>query len=510
MALLNSVLSWIIKKRIHQIDLFKKYPHDVQSDWFKYLINSAKDTEWGRKYDYKSITNINQFKERIPVNEYDDIKPYVDRIRKGEQNVLWNSDIKWFAKSSGTTSDKSKFIPVSQESIEECHFKVGKDMLSIYCHNQPDTLFFDGRGLILGGSHKPCEINNESNIGDLSAIIIQNLPLWAEFIRVPHRSISLMDEWEAKIEKMARSTIDRNVTNISGVPSWTLLLLKHILKITGKSNILEVWPNLEVFFHGGVNFKPYENQYKKLIPSDAMYYLESYNASEGFFGIADVKGSDELLLMLDYGIYYEFMSLENLNKENPIVLALDDVELNTNYAIIISTNSGLWRYLIGDTVEFTSLNPYRIKITGRTKNFINAVGEELIIDNVQKAFLIACDKSNAEIYEYTAAPVYFSENNNASHEYLIEFNKKPVNLDYFTEVFDNALKSLNSDYEAKRYQNMVLRLPIIRPMPQNTFYNWLKKRGKLGGQNKVPRLSNNRKYVEEILSLDNKNSGHEI
>ncbi|MFC1734255.1 GH3 auxin-responsive promoter family protein [candidate division KSB1 bacterium] len=499
MALINSVISWVIKKRIHQIGLFMKYPHEVQSELFKRLITAAKDTEWGKKYDYKSIINVDEFRQRVPVSDYEGFKPYIERLKMGEQNILWNSDIKWFAISSGTTNDKSKFIPVSIESLEECHYKAGKDMLSIFCNNKPDTLMFDGRGLSMAGSHSMSEVNNETYYGDLSAILVQNLPFWAEFIRVPSKNIALLDDWESKIDMIAESTINKNVTSITGVPSWTLLLSKQILDKTGKNNLLDIWPNLEVFFHGGVSFEPYKSQFKKIIPSDSMYYLETYNASEGFFGIEDERDSNNILLMLDYGIYYEFLPMDQLDKEYPETLTLDQVELNTNYALVISTNAGLWRYLIGDTIIFTSLYPYRIQITGRTKNFINAVGEEIIIDNAQKALSIACEKSGAIINEYTAAPVYFSEKENAAHEWLIEFEKAPESLDYFAEILDNALKSLNSDYEAKRYHNLILREPIIKSMKKDTFYNWMKQRGKLGGQNKVPRLSNNRKYVDDIL-----------
>ncbi|MFC2100531.1 GH3 auxin-responsive promoter family protein [Bacteroidota bacterium] len=503
MALINSVISWVIKKRIHQIGLFMKYPHEVQSELFKRLITAAKDTEWGKKYDYKSIINVDEFRQRVPVSDYEGFKPYIERLKMGEQNILWNSDIKWFAISSGTTNDKSKFIPVSIESLEECHYKAGKDMLSIFCNNKPDTLMFDGRGLSMAGSHSMSEVNNETYYGDLSAILVQNLPFWAEFIRVPSKNIALLDDWESKIDMIAESTINKNVTSITGVPSWTLLLSKQILNKTGKNNLLDIWPNLEVFFHGGVCFEPYKSQFEKIIPSDSMYYLETYNASEGFFGIEDERDSNNILLMLDYGIYYEFLPMDQLDKEYPETLTLDQVELNTNYALIISTNAGLWRYLIGDTIIFTSLYPYRIQITGRTKNFINAVGEEIIIDNAQKALSIACEKSGAIINEYTAAPVYFSEKENAAHEWLIEFEKAPESLDYFAEILDNALKSLNSDYESKRYHNLILREPIIKSMTKDTFYNWMKQRGKLGGQNKVPRLSNNRKYVDDILKLVN-------
>jgi hypothetical protein len=469
--------------------------------WFERLISEGKNTEWGKKYDYKSITNTHQYGERVPISTYEDLKPYIDRLRQGEQNILWPEEIKWFAKSSGTTSSKSKFIPVSNSSLDECHFKGGKDMLSLYVRNNPETMIFDGKGLVMGGSHNISEVSNESYYdGDLSAIIIQNLPFWAQFLKTPNLSIALMDEWEEKIELMARETMQHDVTNISGVPSWTMVLIKKVLELTGKDNLTEVWPNLEVFFHGGVNFDPYREQFKHLIPSSKMNYMETYNASEGFFGIQDMKNSSDLLLMLDYGIFYEFIPVEHLNDAHPKVVQLDQVLLNHNYALVISTNAGLWRYLIGDTVKFTSLNPFRIKITGRTKNFINAFGEELIVDNAEKALAVACSKCQVNIVDYTAAPLYLSGKESGAHEWLIEFENPPVNIDYFAETFDNALKSLNSDYEAKRYHNMILRPPIIRTMEPGTFYKWLKINGKLGGQHKVPRLSNNREIVDQILS----------
>lgn len=502
MPLFSTMISWLMKKRFHQIELFMKYPHDVQAEWLRRLVNAARDTEWGRLYGYKSINHWNDFRNRVPVNDYEALKPWIDRLRTGEQNLLWNSEIKWFAKSSGTTNNKSKFIPVSYEALEECHFKGGKDLLSIYCNNHPDTRIFDGRSLAMGGSHTIREINNASYYdGDLSAILMQNLPFWAEFLRTPQLSVALMDEWESKIEKMARVTSQEDVTNIAGVPSWTLLLIKKILEITGKSNLSEVWPNLELFFHGGVSFVPYRDQFRQLISSPGMNYVETYNASEGFFGIQDQTHNDSMLLMLDYGIFYEFMPLEELGNSNPKVLSLEEVELNRNYALIISTNAGLWRYLIGDTVMFTSLAPYRIRITGRTKNFINAFGEELIVDNAENALAVACRKCKAVVSEYTAAPVYFSNQQAGAHEWIIEFETPPVNLEYFIETFDNALKSLNSDYEAKRYHNMILREPKVHQVPHGTFYLWLKQRGKLGGQHKVPRLSNERVYLEEVLAI---------
>ena len=502
MALINSVVSWLMKKRYHQIELFMKYPHEVQGEWFKKLINTAKDTEWGKKYDYQSINTYEEYRNRVPLNDYDSIKGDIELLMKGKQNILWPTDIRLFAKSAGTTSDKSKFIPVSQESMEECHFKGGKDMLSLYYTNYPDTSIFDGRGLAMGGSHRISEINNEEYyVGDLSALIIQKLPYWVEFIRVPKLKLALMGEWEEKIEKMSHATIPRNVTSLSGVPSWTLLLLNRVLEITGKDNILEVWPNLEVFFHGGVTFGPYRQQFEKLIPSAKMKYMDNYNASEGFFGIQEREDVEDLLLMLDYGIFYEFIPVSELSKDPVKAIPLAEVQTGVNYAMVITTNAGLWRYMIGDTVKFTSTDPFRIKITGRTKSFINAFGEELIVDNADKALEIATTKCKAVISDYTAAPVYFAGKENAAHEWLIEFSKEPENLEFFIETFDNALKSLNSDYEAKRYHDMILRKPIVRKMPQKTFYKWMKKRGKLGGQNKVPRLANERRYVDDILKM---------
>lgn len=505
MAIINAVVAWLMKKRAHQIELFMKYPIEVQMEWFRRLINHGKPTEWGRKYAYKSIKTIEQFAERVPISSYEDLKPYIDRLRKGEQNILWPEEIKWFAKSSGTTAGKSKHIPVSSSALEECHFKGGKDMLSLYVMNYPETEVFDGKGLVMGGSHNITEIPNESYYdGDLSAILIQNMPFWAQFMRTPDMSIALMGEWESKIEKMARQTMQEDVSSISGVPSWMLVLLKKVLEYSGKANISEVWPNLEVFFHGGVSFGPYREQFKTLIPSPGMHYMETYNASEGFFGIQDQRNSSELLLMLDYGIFYEFLPLDEMGKENAKAIPLSEVETDKNYALIITTNAGLWRYKIGDTVKFTSLHPYRIQITGRTKNFINIAGEELIIENAEKALSIAAQKCHVIINEYTAGPRYFDDSEKATHEWLIEFEEAPDQIDFFTDALDNALKSLNSDYEAKRYRDMVLRPIIVKPVPKGTFYQWLKKKGKLGGQNKVPRLSNDRKLIEELYKIPHK------
>lgn len=501
MPIINSVLAWIIKKRIHQIELFLKYPNDIQQESNRKLISAARNTEFGRMYDFASIQNEKEFRNRIPIQNYETLKPYIKRLMMGETNLLWRGETKWFAKSSGTTSDKSKFIPVTTESMEECHFKGGKDLLAIYLNNNPNSQLFNGKLLTLGGSHQVNAFSNESYYGDLSAIMMENLPVWIELFRTPDLSIALLDEWETKIDKMAHATIAENVTNISGVPSWTLVLLKHILKITGKQNISEVWPNLELMVHGAVNFEPYREQFHQLIPHRGMNYLETYNASEGFFGIQDLSDSSDMLLMLDYGIYYEFIPEKNLSFNHEQAIPLADVETGVNYALIISTNGGLWRYMIGDTVMFTSTNPYRIRITGRTAHFINAFGEEMIIDNAEKAITYACARTNSIIVDYTAAPIYFDESHNGTHEWLIEFENPPEDIHFFTHLLDEKLQELNSDYEAKRYLNKVMSKPIVRILPRYTFYNWLKMNDKLGGQHKVPRLSNNRKVVDQIRTI---------
>ena len=500
-AILNTVISWFLKQRVSQIEYFKENPHQAQHDLLFELLNKARNTEWGKKYDYASIKDIKTYQERVPVQDYEDVKPYIERLRKGENYLLWPTEIKWFAKSSGTTSDKSKFIPVSSEALEDCHFKGGKDMLSIYCNNRPDTEIFAGKGLVMGGSHSVSEFNSNAYFGDISAILVQNFPFWAQLLRTPDLSIALMDNWEEKLDKMAHATITENVTNLSGVPSWNLMLLKKILEMTGRKNMLEVWPNLELFIHGGVSFAPYREQFKKIIPSEQMWYMETYNASEGFFGIQDQAHSTEMLLMLDYGIFYEFIPLNELESDNPRALTIDQVETDTNYALVISTNAGLWRYMIGDTIQFTNTNPYRIQISGRTKNFINAFGEEVIIDNAEKALDAACEETGAIVSEYTAAPVFLEDNNSASHEYLIEFEKEPDDLDKFEKVLDKTLQDINSDYEAKRTADILLKRLKVTSLPKDTFFKWLKSKGKIGGQNKVPRLFNNRKYVDEILKF---------
>jgi GH3 auxin-responsive promoter len=503
MQILNSIVTWVMKKRIHQIELFMKYPHEVQDEVLKKLLNAARFTEFGQRYSFEDIVNYDDFKKRVPVHTYEQLFPYIDRLMRGEQNVLWPTEVKWFAKSSGTTNARSKFIPVSPESLEDCHFKGGKDLLSIYVNNYPDTTIFSGKGLGVGGSYQVNEFDptSTSHYGDVSAVIMQNLPPWAEFIRTPSLEVALMDNWEEKIDRIATQTAKVDVAHIAGVPTWTFLLLQRILELEKKENILEVWPNLEVFFHGAVAFAPYRKLFKNLIPGDRMNYWETYNASEGFFGIQDRTNSDELLLMLDYGVYYEFIPVEEFEKEYPITIGLSEVEIGKNYAMVISTNSGLWRYNIGDTIKFTSTAPHRIKISGRTKHFINAFGEEVIIENAEAAVTRACDYTGAVISNFTAAPIYLEKSKRGGHEWIIEFKAPPKSLEEFTKILDETLRKVNSDYDAKRAHDLALIAPKIHSVAEGTFYNWMKKRGKLGGQHKVPRLSNSREYVDEILGM---------
>lgn len=497
MAIINSFVIWRMKKRFHQIELFLKYPHEVQKDSLITLLKSAENTEWGKRYDFKSIKTYDNFKSRIKLQDYNSLKKDIYRTKKGEKNILWPTDIRWFAQSSGTTTDKSKFIPVSEASLFDCHYKGGKDMLSIYCNWHEDTQVFTGKTITMGGSSKINPHISGSYTGDLSAILIDNLPFWVTRQRSPGKDIVFLDNWEEKIEKMANRVIKENITSISGVPSWTQVLFNKVLEKTKSNNLKEVWPNLELYMHGAVNFDPYKETFKEYCPN--LNYLETYNASEGFFGLQFDKGVSDFLLMLDYGIFYEFIPIKEWGKEEPECVTLNGVEIGKSYAIVISTNAGLWRYQLGDSIEFTSLSPYKIRITGRTKHFINAFGEELIIDNADKALKIACEKTNAIINDYTVAPQYLKGNQNGCHEWAIEFRKSPSDINYFQVILDNALKSINSDYEAKRFNDIIMGLPKIHSLPKGTFYKWLKSKGKLGGQNKVPRLKNDRTVIEEVL-----------
>lgn len=500
LPIINSFASWILKKRIHQIELFLKYPNEVQEELLLTLIRTAETTFIGKKYDFDSIKSYQTFTERIPIATYEDLEPLIERNRKGEQNLFWNTPIKWFAKSSGTTNAKSKFIPVSSEALENCHYKATKDLLCLYLNNNEDSQLFTGKSLRLGGSKELYEHNN-TFFGDLSAILIENMPMWAEFSSTPSNRVSLMSDWETKLSAIVNETRYENVTSFAGVPSWMMVLLNKILQETGKESLKEVWPNVEVYFHGGVSFDPYREQYQKMIQKNDFQYYEIYNASEGFFAIQDLNNTNDLLLMLDYGIFYEFIPMEVFGSSAQKTIRLSEVEIDKNYAIVITTNSGLWRYQIGDTVRFTSLNPYRIRVTGRTKHHINVFGEELIIENSDKAIANACKVTQTEVIDYTVAPIFMVGKEKGAHEWMIEFRKNPDDIHLFKKVLDETLQTLNSDYEAKRHNNMTLNAPVINVARNNLFYDWLKDHDKLGGQHKIPRLSNQRNYLEQLKAL---------
>jgi hypothetical protein len=498
-SIINSFASWVLKQRIHQIELFLKYPNEVQEELLMNLLRASENTIIGKKYDYDSIKSYTVFSERVPISSYEDLEPLIERTRKGEQNVFWETPIKWFAKSSGTTNAKSKFIPVSNEALEDCHYKGSKDLLCLYLNNNENSELFTGKNLRLGGSSQIYE-NNNTYFGDLSAILIENMPIWAEFSSTPSNKVSLMSNWETKIAAIINESKNENVTSFAGVPSWMLVLMNTVLEQTGKSNLLEIWPNLEVYFHGGVSFDPYREQYKKIVPHNDFKYYEIYNASEGFFAIQDLNHSSDLLLMLDYGIFYEFIPMHTFGTTDQIAIPLAEVELNKNYAIVITTNSGLWRYMIGDTVRFTSLSPYRIRVTGRTKHHINVFGEELMVENTDSAIAKACQLTNTEIVDYTVAPVFMKDKEKGAHEWMIEFKENPKDEKEFQRILDESLQALNSDYEAKRHNNMTLNPLIVNIAKQGLFYDWLKDQDKLGGQHKIPRLSNNRNYLEQLKS----------
>ena len=500
LPIINSIASWFLKQRIHQIELFLKYPNEVQEELLMNLIRASENTIIGKQYEFDTMKSYHTFQERIPVSTYEDLEPLIERTRKGEQQVFWHEPIKWFAKSSGTTNAKSKFIPVSNSALEDCHYKGSKDLLCLYLNNNEESQLFTGKSLRLGGSKQLYEDNN-TFFGDLSAILIDNMPFWAEFSSTPSNKTSLMSEWEIKLLAIVNETKIENVTSFAGVPSWMMVLLNKVLEETSENNLFDIWPNLEVYFHGGVSFDPYRDQYKKILPKQDFKYYEIYNASEGFFAIQDLNNSNDLLLMLDYGIFYEFIPMDVFGTPNQKIIRLAEVEINKNYAIVITTNSGLWRYLIGDTVRFTSLNPYRIRITGRTKHHINVFGEELMVENTDMAIAKTCKMTNAEVKEYTVAPIFMEGKEKGSHEWIIEFRKQPDNIAFFAKTLDENIQALNSDYEAKRYNNMTLNQLTVNVARENLFYDWLKIQDKLGGQHKIPRLSNKRDYLEELLSL---------
>jgi phenylacetate-coenzyme A ligase PaaK-like adenylate-forming protein len=500
MNLLSKSISFVARLRYKRIHNWINHPAAAQRQVLQSLITAAQYTSFGKKYNFDKTFSVKDFKKRVPLQEYDDVKPYIEKMMQGEENVLWNTPVKWFAKSSGTSNNKSKFIPVSEESLKENHFQASKDVLTKYYNNFPSSDLLTGKSLVVGGSHQLTAIGEDIHAGDLSAVLMQNSPFWGQWLRTPELSIALLDEWENKIEKLAQVTADENVTMLAGVPTWTLLLLKRILEIKDKKTIKEVWPNLELYINGGVSFIPYKNQFDKIIGAP-INYLEIYNASEGFIAAQEKPNDEGMLLFTEHSIFYEFLPAEEYGKAVPKTIGLTKVQLNKNYAIVISTTGGLWRYVIGDTVMFTSLNPYKIKITGRVKHYMNAFGEEVMVDNADRAIATAAQKTNAVVQDYTAAPIFFSENENGAHEWLVEFDTVPSSIEEFTKELDAALQNVNSDYEAKRQKDIALRMPVVRILKPGTFTEWLRTKGKVGGQHKVPRLSNERRIVEEILAL---------
>ena len=499
--LVNSIASWFLKKRIHQMELFMKYPNEVQHELLSELIYKARNTEFGKRYGFTEFSDYETFRERVPIQKYEDYEACIERSRQGETNIFWPTPIRWFAKSSGTTNSKSKFIPVSEDSLENCHYAAGKDLLCVYLNNNPNAQLFTGKSLRLGGSKKIYRTNGTS-YGDLSAILIDNMPFWAEFSSTPSNEVSLMEDWEVKMPAIVNETIKENVTSLAGVPSWMLVLLNNVLEQTGKENLFEVWPNLEAYFHGGVSFDPYAPQYQKILPKEDFRFYEIYNASEGFFACQDLNASKEMLLLLDYGIFFEFIPMDIYGKEAENAIPLSEVEIGKNYAVVITTNAGLWRYKIGDTVKFTNLSPYRIRVSGRTKHHINVFGEELIIENAENALKKVSLVTSCEIVDYTVAPIFMEGREKGSHEWMIEFKTPPKDFEKFKKLYNEYILKVIFYYEAKRYNNMTLNMPTVHKARPNLFYDWLKQNDKLGGQHKIPRLSNSRNYVEELLRMN--------
>ncbi|MDX2248984.1 MAG: GH3 auxin-responsive promoter family protein [Bacteroidia bacterium] len=503
LLLVHKIAYWILRRRLEYIEHFTQYPVETQQRVFRHLLEKGRDTVFGDQYGFSDIRTLQDFRRQVPISSYEQLFPFIDRAFKGEPNILWPGKVHWFSKSSGTTNDKSKYIPLTQESLDDCHYRLGQDMLAIYLNNKPESKLFTGKSLSIGGSLSENPNNRSIHFGDVSAVLTENLPRFYELVRTPGKSIALMSSWEEKVVAMAREVMYEDVTSIVGVPTWTQVLIYKIFELLEMKdhNLLEVWPNLELFLHGGVSFDPYREHFKSLIPSENMTYMDCYNASEGFFALQDDFSRLDLLLMLDYGIFFEFIPIENVEEDHPQTYTLEEVETNRNYAMVITTNGGLWRYLIGDTVMFTSLYPFRIKITGRTKHFINAFGEELMVDNAEKAISEASFLTGARVENYTAAPIFFEGGSRGGHEWLIEFEKIPEDLEKFGQILDDTLKSVNSDYEAKRKGDLALGPPLIHVLPSGSFIRWMKKRGKLGGQHKVPRLANNRDYLEDILKM---------
>ncbi|MDA8695468.1 GH3 auxin-responsive promoter family protein [Flavobacteriales bacterium] len=504
----NTVFSWFIRKRLHQIALFKKYPKEVQEEVFRDHIEALSQTRFGLEHGVTAQMDLKAYRKSVPLRDYNGLKMWLEAARNGEPNVMWPGAVRWNAKSSGTTTDRSKFIPVTEAALEKCHYKGGKDLLAMYVDAVPKARLYGGRHLIVGGTGRAEEADNGVLTGDLSAIIINNLPWWCEFRRTPARAIALMASWEDKIERMAETTIDQDVRIIAGVPSWTQVLLERILERTGKSHLGEVWPHLQLYMHGGVSFAPYRNAFDRMMPA-GIHYIETYNASEGFFGIQDRLGADDMLLMLDYGIHYEFIPFtpgdDILAHPHADTLGLQDVELDRDYALVVSTNGGLHRYVLGDLVRFTSLTPFRIRVSGRTQSYLNLAGEELMVGDANVALAHASRQFAMEIRDWTACARPAMAGTKGRHHWVIEPGKgasTPIEAALFSAALDRQLRALNSDYDAKRTGDLVLDAPLVEWASTGTFENLLKQKGKLGGQHKVPRLSMTPRWVEEVSAMN--------
>lgn len=503
--MLNNIINWYLRNRVSRIEAFLKDPKKTQEDWFRYLMEQAALTKFGKAHDISKDIAYRDYVNQLPLFEYEQKQPYIERMLHGEPDVLWPGKIEWFSKSSGTTSSRSKLIPVSTENLETSHIRGPKDTLSFYAQLKPNNALFRGSAIVMGGTHEVYDVNAGTHCGDVSAIMMEHMPVLGKWMVIPDVETALMAEWEEKIAKIAKAAAQSNITNLSGVPTWTIVLFRKILEITGKSNLLEVWPDFELFIHGGVSFAPYIEQFKQFFPGDQVSYLEVYNASEGYFAAQREFGDDGMLLLLDNGVFYEFVPMNQYGSSNPGIIPLSEVQTDISYAMVITTNAGLYRYVIGDTVRFTSLTPYKIRITGRTKQFLNVFGEEVIVENADKALFQACEKHRAVVSEYTVGPKFLQKEEKGAHEWVVEFEKSPIDFNAFAHDLDLNLQLLNSDYEAKRYRNMALEELQLHPVPTNTFLKWMKNRNKLGGQNKVPRLSNSREYLESILEMVNGN-----
>ena len=488
-------------RRQKAIEKYASSAREIQLKVLSRLVSTAAGTAYGCAHGFGSVRSYADFAKQVPVNSYEELKGDIERMRLGAADLLWKGKVRYYARSSGTTADRSKFIPVSDAGLKDTHYAGGFDSVALYFRNYPDSRLFSGKGLILGGSFAPEFCNPHSKSGDLSAILIDNVSPFVNLFRVPSREVALLSDFEKKRDLIARAILSEPVTNLSGVPSWMMSVLNRVLELSGKDDISEVWPMLEVFFHGGVAFTPYRERYKAMISSPGMHYMETYNASEGFFGIQDDPLDRAMLLMIDYGVFYEFIPMDGfMAGDYSGTVPLWGIEPGVNYAMVITTSGGLWRYLIGDTVIFTSRDPYKFIISGRTKNFINALGEEVIVDNAEKAVKAACEATGADVREYTAAPLFAPDGKGFVHQWLVEFRRAPASLEAFTDALDKELRAVNSDYDAKRSKDIVMQKPQVLVARENQFDDWLASRGKLGGQHKIPRLCNDRKIMDELLN----------